>query len=59
MILEAKIRNSVKLIIISSRIEESKKLVLLGITTDKFSTFNERIDTDVVQQIINYMHYKK
>ena len=59
MILEAKIRNSVKLIIISSRIEESKKLVLLGITTDKFSAFNERIDTDVVQQIINYMHYKK
>ena len=59
MILGTKICNSVKLIIFSTRIEESKKLVLLGITTDKFSTFNEHIDIDVVRQIINYMHYKK
>ena len=44
MILGKKKRNSVKLIINSSKIEVSKKVILLGITIDNFLTFNERID---------------
>ena len=35
-------RNSVKLTINSTEIEESKKVFLLGITTDNLLTFNER-----------------
>ena len=44
MILGGKNRNSVKLIINSTEIEETKKLALLGITTDNLLTFNEHID---------------
>ena len=43
MILGEKKRNSVKLIINSTEIEESKKVVLLGITIDNLLTFNEHI----------------
>ena len=43
-ILGKKKRNSVKLIIYSTEIEESKKVVLLGITTDNLLTFNEHND---------------
>ena len=43
-ILGKKNRNSVKLIINSIEIEESEKVVLLGITTDDLLTFNEHID---------------
>ena len=44
MILGNKKRNSVKLIINTTEIEESRKVVLLGITTDKLLIFNEDID---------------
>ena len=44
MILGKKKRNSVKLIINSTKTEESKKVVLLGITIDNLLTFNEHID---------------
>ena len=44
MILGKKNRNSVKLIISSTEIEETKKVVLLGITIDNPLTFNEHID---------------
>ena len=44
MILGKKKRNSVKLIINLTEIEETKKVVLLGITTDNLLTFNEHID---------------
>ena len=44
MILGKKKRNSVKLEINTTEIEESKKLVLLGITIDNLLTFNEHID---------------
>ena len=37
-------RNSVKLIINSTEIEESKKVVLLGITINNLLTFNEHIE---------------
>ena len=37
-------RNSVKLIINSTETEESKKVLLLGITIDNLLTFNEHID---------------
>ena len=40
MILGKKKRNSVKLIINTTEIEESKKVVLLGITIDNFLTLN-------------------
>ena len=43
-ILGKKNRNSIKLIINSIEIEESEKVVLLGITTDDLLTFNEHID---------------
>ena len=49
IILGKKKRNSVKLTINLTEIEESKKVVLLGIT----------IDALVVHQIINYMHYEE
>ena len=54
MILGEKKRNSVKSIINTTEIEESKKVVLLGITIDNLLTFNEHIDH--LRQIINYMH---
>ena len=44
MILGKKKRNSVKSIINSTKIKESKKVVLIGITIDDFLTFNEHID---------------
>ena len=44
MILGKKNRNSVKLIMNSTEIEENKKVVLLGITTDNLLTFNEHVD---------------
>ena len=45
MILGKKKRNSIKLIVNSSEIEERKKAVLPGITTDKLLTFDEHIDS--------------
>ena len=45
-------RNSVKLIRNSTEIEESKKVVLLGITIDKRLTFNEHIDN--LRRTANY-----
>ena len=44
MILGKKKRNLVKLIINTTKIEESKKVVLLGITINNLLTFNEHID---------------
>ena len=44
MILGEKKWNSVKLIISSIEIKESKKVVLLGITIDNLLTFNEHAD---------------
>ena len=44
IILGKKNRNSVNLIINSTKIEESKKVVLLGITIDNLLTFSEHID---------------
>ena len=44
MILGKKKRNSVKLIINTTEIEESRKVVLLGITVDNLFIFNEHID---------------
>ena len=44
MILGKKKRNSVKLIINSTEIEESKQAVLLGITIDNLLTFKKHID---------------
>ena len=44
MILGKKKRNSVKLIINTTEIEESRKVVLLGITIDNLLIFNEHID---------------
>ena len=44
MILGKKKRNSVKLIINTTEIEESRKIVLLGITIDNLLIFNEHID---------------
>ena len=44
MILGKKNRNSVKLVINSTEIEETKKVVLLGISIDNLLTFNEHID---------------
>ena len=44
MILGWKKRNSVKLIINTTKIEESRKVVLLGITIDNLLIFNEHID---------------
>ena len=44
MILGKKKRNSIKLIINASEIEESTKVVLLGITIDNLLIFNEHID---------------
>ena len=43
MILGKKKRNSVKLIINTTQIEESRKVVLLGITVDDLLMFNEDI----------------
>ena len=44
MILGKKIRNSVKLIINTIEIEESRKTVLLGIPIDNLLIFNKHID---------------
>ena len=56
MLFGKKKRNSVKLIINTNlKIEESKKVILLGITIDNLLTFDEH----VVRQIINYMHYEE
>ena len=44
MTLGKKKRNSVKLIINTTEIEECRKIVLLGITTDNLLIFNEHID---------------
>ena len=44
MILGKKKRNSIKLILNSTVIEESKKAVLFGITIDNLLTFNELTD---------------
>ena len=58
MILGKKKRNSVKLIINSTEFEESKKVILLGIPIDNLLTFNDDIN-NVVQQILNFMHYEQ
>ena len=44
MILGKKKQNSVKLIINTTEIEESRKVVLLGITINNLLIFNEHID---------------
>ena len=44
MIFEKKKRKSVKLIIDTTEIEESKNVALLGVTIDNLLTFNEHID---------------
>ena len=44
MILGKKKRTSVKLIVNTTGVEESRKVVLLGITTDNLIIFNEHID---------------
>ena len=44
MIIGKKKRNSIKLIINSTEIEETKKVVLLGIRIDNLLTFNEHIN---------------
>ena len=44
MILGKEKRNSVKLIINTTQIKESRKVVLLGITIDNLLIFNEHID---------------
>ena len=44
LILGKKKRNLVKLMINTTKTEESRKVVLLGITNDNLSIFNERID---------------
>ena len=68
MILGTEKRNSVKLIINSIQIEESKKVVLLGITIDNFLTFNEHIDNlcrtenyklNVLQRIRKYLSLER
>ena len=53
MILEKEKGNLVKLIINSTKIKESKKVVLLGITFDNLLTFNEHIDN-----LCNTTNYK-
>ena len=52
MILGKKIRNLVKLIINATEIEESRKVVLLGITIDNLLIFNEHIDN--LRRTANY-----
>ena len=66
MILGKKKRNSVKLIINSIEIEESKKVVLLGVVTDNLLTFNEHIDNraanyklHALRRIRKYLSLKK
>ena len=44
MILGKKKQNSVKLIINTTEMEESRKVVLLGIIIDNFLIFNDHID---------------
>ena len=58
IILGKKTRNSVKLIINTTEIEESRKVVLLGITIDNLLIFNEHID-NLCRMIINQMHYEE
>ena len=55
MILGKKKRNRVKLMINSTEIGESKKVVLLGITIDNLLTFNEHNDKLCRTGIINYI----
>ena len=59
MILGKKKRNSVKLIINTIEIEESRKVALLGITIDNFLISMSILIIYVVRQIINYMHYEE
>ena len=67
-ILEKKKRNSAKLIVNSTEAEESKKVVLLGITIHNLFTFNEHIDNlcrtanyklHVLQRIRKYLSSEK
>ena len=59
MILGKKKRKSVKLIINSTKIEESKNVALPDITIDNLLTFNEHIDN--LHSILTnyYMHYEE
>ena len=55
MILGKKKRNSVKLIVNSTKIEESKKAVLLGIKIDNLLTFSNYINN--LCRTANYKHH--
>ena len=46
---------------VTTEIEESRKVLLLGITIDNLLIFSEHIENldNVVRQIINYMHYEE
>ena len=46
---------------VTTEIEESRKVLLLGITIDNLLIFNEHIENldNVVRQIINYMLYEE
>ena len=55
MILGKKKRNSVKLVINPTEIEESRKVVLLDITTDNLLIFNEHIDN--LCRTVNYKRH--
>ena len=68
MILGKKKRNSVKLIINTTEIEESRKVVLLGITIDNLLIFNEHIDNlcrtanyklHALRRIRKYLFFRK
>ena len=68
MISAKKKRNSVKLIINTTEIEESRKVVLLGITIDNLLNFNEHIDNvcrtanyklHALLRIKKYLHLQK
>ena len=68
MILGKKKRNSVKSIINTTEIEESRKVVLLGITIDNLLNFNEHIDNvcrtanyklHALLRIKKYLHLQK
>ena len=68
MILGKKKRNSVKLIINTTEIEESRKVVLLGITINNLLIFNEHIDNlcrtanyklHALRRIRKYLFFRK
>ena len=48
-----------ELIVNSTEIEEIKKVVLLGISSDNLLTFNQHIDNLSLQRIRNYLSLEK